>query len=464
MPDTQSVQRYSAKYILDDLNFIENATIDVQNGKILAVHHQTPPSPHIQTTDLGNVAIIPGMINAHSHTFQRAIRGRTEYRSADHQDDNFWSWRQQMYDAALTFSPEQVQTAAALTFLEMLMAGITTVGEFHYLHHQPDGTPYADPNELAHRVIAAAEDVGIRITLLRVAYARAGFQKQADPRQRRFIEPDIDTYLNRFENLQKHYLQNPLVTAGIAPHSIRAVPRTWLKQLAKYNTTHNLPFHIHVCEQRAELTESQAEYKLSPIELLAELDLLTPKTTLVHATHLTPADLDLMQANQPTVCACPTTERNLGDGFLPALELTNRQIPIALGSDSHANIDFFEEMRLTEYHERLRLERRNILASQSTTNSPTANTLFPMSTQHGAHALALPAGSLQPGHHADFSTISLDHITLIGTTPQTLLTDITLSTSPAAIQDVFVAGRQIIQNGRHQNHSQIIANYRHQIP
>lgn len=461
MLDSHPIQRYRAKYILNDLNndltFIENGAIDIQNGKILAVHHQPSPDYTIQTTDLGNVALIPGMINTHSHSFQRAIRGRTEYRSAAHLDDNFWSWRQQMYDAALTFSPEQVHAAAALTFLEMLMAGITTVGEFHYLHHQPDGTPYADPNELAHRVIAAAEHVGIRIALLRVAYNRAGFQKTTDPRQRRFIEPDIDTYLHRFENLQKHHHTNPLVTVGLAPHSIRAVPRTWLASLADYNATHNLPLHIHACEQRVELTESQAEYNLSPIELLADLGLLGPKTTLVHATHLSPADLDLMQANQPTVCACPTTERNLGDGFLPALELTNRNIPIALGSDSQANIDPFEEMRLTEYHERLRLERRNILSPQP------ANTLFPMATQNGTRALALNTGKLQPGHHADFSTINLDHITLIGTTPQTLLTDLTLSTTPAAIHDVFVAGRQLIHNGHHKNHTQIIANYRHQI-
>src|SRR5690554_2946005 len=200
MPETHTIQRYLAKFILNDLTFIENGAIDIQNGKILAVHNQNPPDSTIPTTDLGNVAIIPGMINVHSHTFQRAIRGRTEYRATANLDDNFWSWRQQMYDAALTFSPEQVETAATLTFLEMLMAGITTVGEFHYLHHQPDGTPYADPNELAHRVIAAANTVGIRIALLRVAYARAGFQKPTDPRQRRFIEPDIDTYLNRFEN------------------------------------------------------------------------------------------------------------------------------------------------------------------------------------------------------------------------------------------------------------------------
>ncbi len=469
MPILQQAQRFRARYILDGLDFVEGGALDVVGGQICALHRSQEAAGFdglldrsIEVIELGNVALVPGLLNVHSHSFQRAIRGRTEFCDPARPDDDFWTWRERMYDAALSFSPEQIEATAALAFLEMALGGITSVGEFHYVHHQPDGTPYGDPNELAHRIVAAAHSVGIRICLLRVAYARAGFGASLDPRQRRFIEPDCDSYLERFEHLHDHYKGVESTTFGLAPHSIRAVPRDWLDAITSYGANTKFPVHIHACEQRAELLQAQAEYRLSPIELLDEVGLLNARTTIVHATHLTAHDLDLLEKTRPTICACPTTERNLGDGFLPARELNERQIKVALGSDSQTTIDIFEEMRLVEYHERLRHERRNILATRDHDYS-TARALWPMATRNGARALDLAAGILAPNHVADFTTLDLNNISLIGATKETLLSALTLSMPASAVRDVYVAGKAVIERGRHPQQDAIIAQYRKRV-
>lgn len=480
MTNSLVVKRFRARYGLLGRRFVEDCIVEIAGGRILtigsaeefnkskdAIQQTSPP-----IVDLGDVAIVPGLVNAHSHTFQRAIRGYTEYVPANDQADDFWSWRKAMYHAASSFTPEQVEAVAALAFLEMALSGITTVGEFHYVHHQPDGTPYTDPNELAHRVISAAEAVGVRIALLRVAYARGGFEKEVAPPQRRFIEPDVETYLQRFDELGRHYARSPKVTVGLAPHSIRAVSSDWLEAIHAYAQEWDLPVHIHACEQRDEIKESLKEFGRTPIEVFADLGLLDERLTLVHATHLSQRDLLIMEEARPTVCACPTTERNLGDGFLPALELSKRKIPICLGSDSHTVIDLWEEMRLVEYHERLRFERRNVLAAALEAQRlvgkdeeflPTARMLFPMGTLNGARSLRLPVGSLEPGAFADFLTVDLDHISLIGTSARTLLADMALSMPPGAIKDVFVAGARVVEDGRHPEQEAIIARYRREV-
>ncbi|MFU8802980.1 MAG: formimidoylglutamate deiminase [Bradymonadaceae bacterium] len=477
MANPRVITSYRVRYVLVGRHIVEDCIVDVAGGRIVAVRHSEESSKTEEAMqvsrptpiDLGDVALVPGLVNAHSHAFQRAIRGHTEVLSAEHPEDDFWSWRTKMYEAAETFTPEQIEAVSALAFLEMALGGITTVGEFHYIHHQPGGAPYDDPNELAHRVIRSAERVGIRIALLRVAYARGGFGKEASSGQMRFVEPDVDTYLERLEGLRNHYDKSPLVEVGLAPHSIRAVPSGWLRRLGEYARDQDLPLHIHACEQRAELEESLAEYGKTPIEAFADMGILDDRHTLVHATHLSAAELDLMEEHRPTVCACPTTERNLGDGFLPALALARRKVPISLGSDSHTVIDLWEEMRLVEYHERLRLERRNVLAGELEGHRlldederywPTARMLFPMGTLNGARSLRMPVGSLDPGAFADFVTVDLDHISLIGTSAQTLLADMTLSMPAGAVKDVFVGGRRVVEDGRHPEQEAIIARYR----
>lgn len=435
--------RYTARYILQGTEFAENLALEVENDRIVAVGPRREGD-----TDLGQCAIVPGLVNAHSHAFQRAIRGRTEWIDPDRPEDDFWSWRERMYGAALTYSPEDIHDVAQWAFLEMALSGITTVGEFHYVHHQPDGRSYEDPNELAQRVIAAARAVGLRIVLLRVAYQRAGHDSPASTRQRRFVDASVEGYLERADALRSAVAKWDNVLVGIAPHSIRAVDRTWLTELGEAARAWDVPLHIHACEQRREIQESVAEYGKPPLEVFEDLGILDERLTLVHATHLTDDELELAAERRPTVCACPTTERNLGDGFLPAYDLLRRSVPVCLGSDSHTNIDLWEDARLVEYHERLRMERRNVLAT-TTDDGRTASALLPMLAESGARSLRVNAGVLEAGRLADFVTLDLNHPTLVGADRESLAADVCLSMTPDAVKDVYVAGRRIVENRNH---------------
>src|ERR1051326_4589942 len=317
---------------------------------------------------LANRALLPGMINAHSHAFQRVLRGRTEYRTSSH--DSFWTWRELMYSAATRLSPEDIYDASRMAFLEMALGGITTVGEFHYLHHAPDGKPYDDPNLLAKEVVRAAGDVGLRIALLRVAYVRSGFQTEPNSKQARFIEADAETYLKNLEALMSG-LRNPTVRegvsharqdtgtlpdgrvsatiwVGVAPHSARAVPLTYLKEIVGYANQHDLKVHMHFAEQPDEVSACVEEYGRTPVALLESEGLLSSRFTAVHAIHVTPKAIAPFAQTGALVCACPTTERNLGDGVIPAGEYLKNGIAISLGTDSHAQIDLLEDARELE--------------------------------------------------------------------------------------------------------------------
>lgn len=443
---------------------LEDAVLDVAGGRVAGVS-EGDAGPAV---DLGDVALIPGQVNAHSHAFQRAIRGRTEYLAAGRPDEDFWSWRERMYATANALDPDGVETVSRMAFLEMALAGVTTVGEFHYLHHARDGAPYADPNELAHRVVRAARDVGLRVALLRVAYHRGGIGTPPASEQRRFVDPDVDTYLDRVASLDAAWTDDPLVTVGAAPHSIRAVPRAWVGAIAAAARRDGRVVHVHACEQRAEVEATRAAYGAGPVTVFDGLGLFEARTTLVHATHLDDDALAILERTRPTVCACPTTERNLGDGFLPAGPLLRRRIPVALGSDSQATIDPFAEMRLVESHERLRVERRNVLAAQHAVwRAPpadgrleTAHLLWPMGTTHGARALGLDVGELARGRPADFVTLDMRDPSLAGATAGSLLTDIVFSASPRAVRDVYVAGAEVVTGGRHRRQEGIVDGFR----
>lgn len=451
---------YRARYILTDEQVLEDAVVEVADGRIRAVD-TSPDAP--ADTDLGGVALVPGRVNAHSHAFQRAFRGRTEFLEADRREDDFWSWREKMYRAALSLDPDDFEAVARFAFLEMLRAGFTTVGEFHYVHHDRDGEPYDDPNELAKRLVRAARDVGLRIDLLRAAYHRAGYRTDPNPRQRRFLEPDLDTYLQRFSALSDYTDDIDGASAGLAPHSIRAVPGDWLEELGQFAQSRDLPLHIHACEQRAELDQSRDEYGATPIEVFADKGLLSERTAIVHATHASDAELDLLADHDSIVCACPTTERNLGDGFLPARELADRGVRVCLGTDSHADVDPFAEMRLVEYHERLRAEQRNVLASGLAPDDRgrlvTASHLWPMGGRHGAQALGLEPAGFERDAPADFLTVDLGHLALAGTDADALRSDAVFSTRPAAIRDVFVDGELVVRDGRHPDQPEILEDF-----
>lgn len=376
--------------------------------------------------------LLPGFVNAHSHAFQRGLRGHVQHAAAGNaageEVDSFWTWRERMYALANALDPEGVEALSTLAFAEMVRAGFTTVGEFHYLHHQADGTPYADPDELARRVVHAAERVGLRVVLLRVSYGRAGFGVAPNPRQRRFVDRSPDDALAAVSRLEASG-----VTAGLAPHSVRACSPDWLRGFAGFPGI----VHAHVDEQPAEIEQCLAETGRRPVHVLAEAGLVTERFTAVHLTH--PSDEEIA-ALRGHVCACPTTELDLGDGFLPAWKLAQ---PVCIGSDSHAAIDPFAEIRALEWHSRALLGRRNVLPHDGPDGL--ASALLAAGTVHGAAALGLDAGRLAPGALADFVAVDTARLEFAASR---LLPAVVFNGSPAALTDAWVGGRHVLRDGR----------------
>lgn len=408
-------------------------------GKIVELSENAPGA-----TRLAGRAMLPGLVNAHSHAFQRIIRGRTEYRSQN-ATDSFWTWREQMYAAATQLSPDEIYNVSRIAFLEMAKTGITAVGEFHYLHHSPDGSPYADRNQLGHEVIRAANDVGIRIALLRVAYARSGFNTAPNPRQVRFIENSPDTYIAHLDLLLNSInTKDGMIWAGVAPHSVRAVPLDYLKQIIAFANERQLPVHMHVAEQPAEVDACIEEYGRSPVALLDTEGLLSDRFTAVHAIHVTPKAIAALARSGAGVCACPTTERNLGDGVVPTDLYFKSNVPVSLGTDSQIQIDLLEDARELEYHLRLKKMERNVLAPENETGaSAIATKLFECATVNGAKAIGFDGGKLEAGAPADFFTVDLNDISIAGASTDELLANIVFSLSRTAIRDVVVNGKQL---------------------
>jgi formimidoylglutamate deiminase len=399
-------------------------------------------------------ALLPGLANAHSHTFQRLFRARAEGRVSG--GDTFWTWREQMYRAAGFVSPEDVFDVARATFLEMLGAGITVVGEFHYLHNDRDGRPYGDANTMAKAVIRAAESVGIRICLLRGAYLRAGFQREAHAGQMRFYET-ADGYQENLEALLGDASGKAMVTVGAAPHSIRAVPLRVMEEIASVAKKRELPLHMHMSEQPEENEACLAEYGATPVRLVAEHKILSSRTTLVHAIHLTPDEFECVAARGSTICSCPTTERNLGDGVFPADVAARLGIPVALGTDSQAQTDILEDARQNEYHLRLVRRERGIL--DDIDGEEIAHRLMRSATTAGYRALGIHGGSLAHGEAADFFTFDLNDVAVIGTDAESLASQAVFAVGRVAVRDVAVAGRLVVEDGRHALDAEIRARY-----
>jgi formimidoylglutamate deiminase len=307
------------------------------------------------------------MVNVHSHAFQRDMRGGAERISAAAAGDDFWSWRSAMFETVARLDPDSMHTVALAVYTEMVNAGYGSVGEFHYVHHQPDGTPYQEPNAMAFAVALAAQEAGLEIVLLPAAYHRNGWRDGADVApevgQRRFCDPHVETFLQRVDALRAWAGSRQGVHVGIAAHSVRAVPAAWLSAIAQYADEHDLVRHVHAQEQPRELRACQAEHGCSPLELLDRHGFLGPRTTVVHAIHVSDADVDRLARTRTIVAACPTTEANLGDGFLPALRYRDAGVRLTIGSDSNVRIDPFEETReLETIARRLDLSRNGLLA------------------------------------------------------------------------------------------------------
>ena len=410
---------------------------------------------------LRNRALLPGLINAHSHAFQRVIRGRTEYRSGN-TTDSFWTWREQMYAAANRLEPDDVYAASRMAFMEMALTGITAVGEFHYLHHSPDGSAYSDPNLLEQEVIRAACDVGIRIALLRVAYARAGYQTEVNPLQIRFIEDSPDIYLNHLEQLLGNVkATDGMAWIGVAPHSVRAVPLDYLKAIVGFANDLAIPVHMHVAEQPAEVSACIEEYGRSPVALLDSEGLLNERFTAVHAIHVTPKAIDAIARTRASVCACPTTERNLGDGVVPVDRYFRSGVPVSLGTDSQVQIDLLEDARELEYHLRLQRTERNVLSfDDQNDRTSLARNLFDCATVNGATSIGFKGGEIEPGLSADFFTVDLDDPSIAGASLDNLLSNVVFSLSRTALRDVVVGGKPIVQDGRHIAQEEIVRKFK----
>ncbi len=400
-------------------------------------------------------AMLPGLVNGHSHTFQRLIRGVAEHRGVN--GDDFWAWRNTMYRAASRLTPEELYDVARMAFLEMAFTGITAVGEFHYLHRQTDGTAYDDPNLLSKAVIDAARSVGLRICLLRVAYSRAGYQLPPNPGQARFYETNVE-YINSMERLAADIQGfDPTVSFGVAPHSIRAVTIDEVRRISEWAQSRGLPIHMHMAEQTAELDACVREYGYTPVKLMAEKRLLTSSTTLVHAIHVTSEEIAHLARAGTTICSCPTTERNLGDGIIDADQACAAGIPFSFGTDSQANINLLEDARELDYHLRLKRQRRLLL--DGIHGEEIAQRLFGYATTGGAKSLGMNTGELKAGLPADFFTVDLKDLSIAGATAGELLSTIVFGSERTAVCDVVSNGRVLVANRQSPLTEEIVTRY-----
>jgi len=376
---------------------------------------------------------LPGLANTHSHVFHRAIRGRAQSGVAD-----FWSWREVMYAAAAALDPDRMYRLALATYAEMALAGITAVGEFHYLHHDTDGRRYAEANEMGRAVIRAATDAGIRITLLDTCYLQAGVDgAPLAGVQRRFDDGSVQAWAARVDELQPGH---PLARVGAAVHSVRAVPRAAIRPMAEFAASRQLPLHAHVSEQPAENEACLAAFGLTPVGLLQAEGALGPHVTAVHATHLTAADIAALGDTGTAVAMCPTTERNLADGPGHALALAAAGSPICVGSDGHAEIDLWVEGRAIEMNERLATGRRGHL-----TAGQIAHTL----TAAGAASIGWDAGRIAPGALADLVTVDLDTVRTAGARSGDALAQVIFAAGAADVRTVIVGGAVVVEDGVH---------------
>ncbi|MFH8936687.1 formimidoylglutamate deiminase [Streptomyces griseosporeus] len=404
--------------------------LDIADGRITAVREGVDAPP--PGAEVLRGLTLPGLANAHSHAFHRALRGTVQVGSG-----TFWTWREVMYSVADRLTPDTYHALARAVYAEMALAGITAVGEFHYVHHAPGGTFYADPNAMGEALIAAAAEAGIRITLLDTCYLSAGFGEAPNRHQQRFSDGSAEDWAARCSLLKEH----DHARIGAAIHSVRAVPAGQLATVAAWAEERRAPLHVHLSEQTAENDACLAAHGRTPTRLLADHGVLGPRTTGVHNTHLTDEDIALLGGSGTGTCMCPTTERDLADGIGPAVALQRAGSPLSLGSDSHAVIDLFEEARAMELNERLRTRTRGHW---------TAAALLRAAGADGHAALGWEeAGTLEPGALADFTTVALDSVRTAGPLPRLGAETAVFAATAADVRHTVVGGRHVVRDGHH---------------
>lgn len=429
-----------------------NVQIDIDaEGVIQSV---TPNSQEQNAERLSGI-VLPGLPNLHSHAFQRGLAGLSERRGSA--SDTFWTWRQTMYRFLDCLTPDQLEGLATQTYIEMLKAGYTSVAEFHYLHRDPQGRLYPDAAELSERMIAAAKTAGIRLTLLPVLYAYSGFNQQpAALEQRRFLN-SVDTFLTLWQRLHEDQHAAPF-RLGLAFHSLRAVSQEMVSDIleAVDQIDPKAPIHLHIAEQQQEVEACVAWSGLRPVEWLLHHLPVSSRWCLVHATHVTPAEVAQLVKSQVTVGLCPTTEANLGDGIFPAVQFLEQGGSFGIGSDSQISISPMEELRWLEYGQRLLHQQRNLLCTATVS---TGECLYHQALSGGARALGQPVGALAPGCSADLLVLDPQHPALVGRAPTYWLDSMIFNGNSAMIQDVMVAGAWVIRAGHHEQEASALNDY-----
>ena len=416
--------------------------ITVDGDRISAVSGgmQTRPSRAVPLRGL----TMPALANAHSHAFHRALRGRTHAGRG-----TFWTWRDLMYEVAARLDPDRYYRLARAVFAEMALAGIGVVGEFHYVHHRPDGSPYDDPRAMGAAVAAAARDAQVRLTLLDTLYLHGGFDAQAEggygplrPEQVRFSDGSAERWAERAEGLSG-VVSGPAARVGAAVHSVRAVDPPSIKVAADWARQRSAPLHFHVSEQPAEHQQCLEICGRTPTEVIRLAGGLGPDTTLVHATHASEQDQALMGESQSFCCLCPTTEHDLADGIGPSDGLARAGVGLCLGSDSHATVDILTEARTVELDQRAVTHDRGVFDAEA---------LASMATSAGYQALGWPdGGTLEAGALADFTTVGLDSVRLAGAGTDNVLPAVIFAANSEDVHHLVVGGKAVVRDGAHSN-------------
>lgn len=463
--------RYFADHALLPEGWARDVIFEVgEDGTLAAVLPNAPSSSSSGAAQPLRGPVLPGMPNLHSHAFQRAMAGLTERARIGAEDsggegnggeDSFWTWREVMYGFVRQLGPDQVQAIAGQLYVEMLEAGYTAVGEFHYLHHDPEGAPYGDPAEMSRRVIAAAKSTGIGLTHLLVLYGYGGFGgKPAGEGQQRFLNTP-ERYLELLALVHEEVRDDPQLHLGIAPHSLRAVtPETLAAALEGIGQLDKAaPVHIHVAEQQPEVRDCIDWSGLRPVEWLLTHQDLDARWCLVHATHMTDEEAVALAKTGAVAGLCPTTEANLGDGVFPAGAYLDVGGRIGIGSDSHISVSPVEELRWLEYSQRLTLKRRNLLAG--TGDSPSVGArLYKAALDGGARALSRPIGRLAAGCRADLVVLDAELPCLWGKAEDVLLDAVVFAGNRNPVRDVMVGGQWLVEEGRHRDRDAVLAGYR----
>ena len=451
MPLPKPMPRPSRKLFLSHAllpgGWARNVLVAERDGGIETVEAGTAPPADAERLGV----TLPGLPNLHSHAFQRGMAGLAE--RAGPADDHFWTWRETMYRFLDRLGPDDVEAITALAFMEMLERGFTAVAEFHYLHHAPDGTPYANPAELAERIAAAAARTGIGLTLLPVFYAHGNFRAAPPtPGQRRFVL-DLDGFAKLHDAAGRAVAELPDARLGSAPHSLRAVTADELAALVAAAAP-GAPIHLHVAEQTREVEDCLAATGMRPVEWLLAHAPVGPDWCLVHATHVTDAEIAGIASSGAVAGLCPVTEANLGDGIFPAVEHAGRAGRLGVGTDSNICISAAGELCALEYAQRLRDQARNRLAPRE---GSTGRWLFDAAARGGAQALGRSVGAIAPGMRADLVTLDADHPALLGRAGDGWLDAWVFAAEGGCVRDVLVGGRRVVADGQHVERSAIVA-------